>query len=743
MRKITCLNAGWEFSKDGKAYEGVTVPHTWNNLDGQDGGADYLRQLCYYKKTLDVVKSEEKVFVEFDGVNHIANVYINGTHLGEHRGGFSTFRYELTEYLTEGENLLEVTAENSEDTSVYPQQADFTFFGGIYRSVRLVEVGDTHFDLMKSGSTGVFVTPKVMEDGSAEVSICSSIVGQTDDTVISYTMVDADGAEVVSASGAEAQATLMVAEPILWNGFENPYMYTMVATLSAGDVILDKIEVGFGIRSYSVDNEKGFILNGEEYCLRGVSRHQDRYDKGWAISNADHEQDLALIKEVGANTIRLAHYQHAQHFYDICDEAGMVLWAEIPFITMFIEGDAARDNTMSQMKELVLQNYNHPAICFWGISNEITIGGESEALEANQKALVELIHEYDTTRLTTLANVSFVDMDSNQNNLTDIVGFNHYFGWYAGELEDNEEWIDEFHEKHPDRPLCISEYGAEGILGLHTDTPECKDYTEEYHAVYHEHMLKIFETRSFIWATYQWNMFDFAADARDEGGVKGRNNKGLVTFERTIKKDAFYLYKAYWNKDEKFVHVAGRRYLDRASETTTIKVYSNESEVTLSVNGEVVGTITGDKIFIFENVKLNMGENTILATTQAAEDEIKLNRVETPNESYKLVEEVEEGLDGAGVKNWFEELGDIPMKLEFNKEYLSIKDTIKEVMAHEEGRELFLGLIKGNPQGAQLNDGMLKMVEGMKVEMILKMAGKKVPKEAKYVLNAQLQKIKK
>ncbi|MGL5972298.1 MAG: glycoside hydrolase family 2 TIM barrel-domain containing protein [Oscillospiraceae bacterium] len=744
MRKVISINEKWSFSKDNIKFENVNLPHTWNNLDGQDGGADYLRQKCYYNKKLDLIKTDKRVFIEFEGVNHIANVYFNGNHLGEHRGGFSTFRYDLTD-LIGGENLLIVETDNSEEIPVYPQQADFTFFGGIYRDVNIVEVSETHFTLEKSGSAGIFIKPTVLENGNANIDVSLYVKGNLDGVNVRCSVLDKKG-EVVSCAEEPAVnktvVLMQVFNPNLWQGLENPYLYTLKAELVKDDIVIDNKDIDFGVREFKVDNEKGFILNGKEVPLRGVSRHQDRQDIGWALNKKDHEDDMSLIKEVGANTIRLAHYQHNQYFYDLCDKEGMVIWAEIPFITMFIEGEEAKQNTLDQMTELIAQNFNHPSICFWGISNEITIGGETPELEQNQKELVDLINKCDKSRLTTLANVSFVDMESNQNKLTDIVGYNHYFGWYGGELEQNEEWIDDFHKKYQDRPLCISEYGAEGIITLHTDNPECRDYTEEYHSVYHEHMLKIFETRPFIWATYQWNMFDFAADARDEGGVKGRNNKGLVSFDRQIKKDAFFIYKAYWSH-EKFVHITGRRYFDRACEKTTIKIYSNCDEVTLCVNGKEIETLKSNKIFVFNNVALQMGENIVTAVCGNFKDEIKLNRCEQPNESYVLVEE--ETQSGDGAKNWFEDLSanNTATVLEFKEGYYSIKDTIGDVMKSEAAMSVFENIMSAGMGGLKPNPGMLKMLQGMKIEVILKMAGKKVPENMHIMINAELQKHKK
>jgi len=741
MRNIININSNWQFSKDNEKFENVTLPHTWNNLDGQDGGDDYLRQECFYKKELEIKKQDGKIYVEFEGSNHITNVTFNGKYLGKHEGGFSTFRFDITN-LIEDKNILEVKVDNSEDIPVYPQKADFTFFGGIYRNVNIVQVSKTHFDLEYYGSNGIYITP-VVKGNTANVNVKAYIKGDVKGEA-KFTILD-DKCNVVKEITTNLEnivdVDLVIDNPTLWNGRINPYLYTLNSEIIVDGKITDNKEIKFGVRDFSVDSEKGFILNNNGYSLRGISRHQDTLNKGWAVSNYDHYRDMELIKEVGANTIRLAHYQHSQFFYDLCDESGMVIWAEIPFITMFIEGEEAKQNTILQMKELVLQNYNHPSICFWGISNEITIGGESDALLQNQKELDGLVKSLDKTRLTTLANVSFVESESEQNNITNIIGYNHYFGWYGGELKDNEEWIDSFHEKYPNRSLCISEYGAEGILALHTDSPECRDYTEEYHSAYHEHMVKIFEDRPFIWGTYQWNMFDFAADAREEGGIKGRNNKGLVSYGRDIKKDAFYLYKAYWNKSEKFIHITGRRYFERIDDKVNIKLYSNLDEITLFINGEKFGVKNAQNIFVFNDVPLKSGMNRIKAVSGSFVDEITLNKVQQANETYVLIED--DYGDNDGAKNWFSELGDdIPALLEFKEVYFSIKDMIKDILIDEEATAILMSIFSVSG-GFKPNPGMMKMLEGMKLEMVINMAGKKAPKGAKYIVNAKLQKIKK
>ena len=561
MRTITQLTEAL-FAKDGDAPVKVALPHTWNAKDGQDGEDDgsYWRGMGSYHLDLPAPIPGTRQYIEFQGANHVATVYCNGREIGTHRGGFSTFRYDLTEAMTEKENILTVEVTNA-PSDVYPQMADFTFFGGLYRPVRLIQVPAAHFDLLKTGTTGLFITPHV-----AGLVRVDAFPVNAEGCTVRVDLCDASGAVVATGTApAEAHTVLklQVADPHLWNGRIDPYLYTAKATLLDGGDEMDEVTATFGFRSFHVDSNQGFFLNGKSYPLHGVARHQDRLDMGWAITPKEHAEDIALIQEVGANTIRLAHYQHDQVFYDLSDQTAMVIWAEIPFISRFNPSQAAHDNTISQMTELIAQNYNHPSICFWGISNEITIGGETEPLYQNLCELNALCKRLDPSRLTTMAELTMVPMDSEHVYITDVLSYNHYFGWYMGDVSENGPWLDEFHKKNPDRPVGISEYGAECILSWHSAKPENHDYTEEYQAYYHHEMLKTFAQRPYIWSTHVWNMFDFAADARDEGGCKGRNNKGLVTYDRKIKKDAFYVYKAYWTT-EPMVHVSGRRFTDRA-----------------------------------------------------------------------------------------------------------------------------------------------------------------------------------
>ena len=719
-------------------WETVTLPHTWNALDGQDGGADYDRGAYTYCLALPEPQAGMKQYLQFEGANHIASVYAGDTLLCTHEGGFSTFRVDVTAPMAGGCREIRVVVDNR-SSHVYPQQADFTFFGGLYRDVSFLQVPQTHFDLMRHGSDGVFVTPKA--DGSLRVD---AFAAAAEGARITCAILDPNRKDALTLSADAQEHTVLegkVDAPMLWDGLEVPNCYTAVLTLTRDGEELDRVEVLFGFRSFSVDPDKGFFLNGRSYPLRGVSRHHDRLNKGWAISHADHEEDVALILEVGANTIRLAHYQHDQYFYTLCDKAGLVLWAEIPFISMFMEDSKARDNTLRQMTELVVQNYNHPALCFWGISNEITIGGENEPLLENLKALNDLVHKLDPSRLTTMAQVSMLPMESPHNQLTDVLCYNHYFGWYTGDVSGNGPWLDEFHQKYPDRCVGMSEYGAEAVMGWHSSTPMVRDYTEEYQAYYHEQMLETFSTRPYLWATYVWNMFDFAADARDEGGSQGRNNKGLVTYDRKIKKDSFYAYRAWWSKTP-FIHVAGRRFVDRAPGQRDIKVYSNQSRVTLLVNGKEVAAQDGAHVFVFRDVPMADGTNTITAVSGVLSDTISLNAVAEPNPDYVLP-----GFDpnAQGVTNWFADI-QVEGQMEYPEGYFSLRDTMEDIFSNPEAAALmeeYSAAIFGPMAKSMKNMASTGMMAKTPLQDILKMSGSGLDEKARLYLNQQFNQIKK
>ena len=630
MRKVIKINEGWNFTDQQKNRTPVTIPHTWNAKDGQDGGNDYWRGTNVYDVEFSAPEygQEEAVYLQFHGVNASAKVLLNGKEVCTHEGGYSTFRADITEYL-EAQNKLVVEVDNSVNDRVYPQKADFTFYGGIYRDVELLVVNNAHFDLDFHGGPGIKITPKVNgKDADIHVETWTN----TPEGNVEITLLEADGSVIATRTGRDV--TLEVKNVHLWDGLDDPYLYTVKATLTVNGEKVDEITSTCGVRYFEFSPKDGFHLNGRPYPLHGVSRHQDRKSVGNAISRENHEQDMELIREVGANTIRLAHYQHDQYFYDLCDKYGMIVWAEIPYISEHLaNGDA---NTRSQMEELIIQNYNHPCIVTWGVSNEITISGRryKKQMLANHHFLNDLCHKMDPTRLTTLACYAVCLHFHPVAHITDLVGWNLYLGWYVPFLWLNDVWIRFWHLLYPNRCLCYSEYGAEGMPNLHSKKPKRGDNSEEYHNKYHEYMLKCFRRFPYMWAHYYWNMFDFAADARNQGGEPGMNHKGLITFDRKTKKDAFYLYKAYWNKKDKFVYLAGRRYEKRALANQVITVYSNLPEVSLYQNGRLVETKKGENVFKF-NITLE-AENKLDVKAGEYTDSCVIYKVDKEPKEYYL-----------------------------------------------------------------------------------------------------------
>ena len=650
MRNIINLNQDWLFVKDTtditlRTGEAINLPHSFNAIDGQDGGNDYFRGSCLYVKTLNKadLPVADQYYIEFRGTNSSADVYVNGNKLAHHDGGYSTWRVNITEHITDTTEIA-VIVDNAPNDTVYPQMADFTFYGGIYRDVNLICVNQTHFDLDYFGGTGLVITPAV-EGEDAKVTVEVYTTELTDAQKLVYTISDKEGQAVAKLESTEHKVEFTLKNVHLWNGRKDPYLYTCMVEIVEEGHVLDNVYSRFGCRTFKIDPENGFILNGEEYPLRGVSRHQDRWGVGNALLPEHHAEDIDLIMEVGATTIRLAHYQHDQYFYDLCDEKGLVIWAEIPYISKHMPG--GRENTISQMKELVTQNYNHASIVVWGLSNEIGIGGGAEDMMDNHRVLNDMVHDMDKTRLTTIAAVSMCKMDDPYLQIPDVVSYNHYFGWYGGNTDMNGPWFDKFHAMHPTIPIGCSEYGCEA-LNWHTSTPKQGDYTEEYQAYYHEELIKQLFSRKYIWATHVWNMFDFGADARAEGGENGQNHKGLVTIDRKYKKDAFYAYKAWLVSPEvdHFVHLCGKRYVDRVEDVTKITVYSNLPEVELFVNGESMGKKTAEDHFFYFDVP-NVGESLIVAKAGELTDEGNIRKVDTMNMDYVLREV-------GAVLNWFD-----------------------------------------------------------------------------------------
>lgn len=747
MRKEVLFHEDYTFMKEGVT-EKVTLPHTWNAVDGQSA-SDYYRGNCTYIKKF--VKPElgkdEELFLEINGANSSSKVILNGKELACHDGGYSTYRVKLTEDLLD-ENELQIEVDNSANDHVYPQKADFTFYGGLYRDVKLITVQKTHFDLEYFGGKGFYVTPEVLED-KAIVKFDAYIRGYADAVVVSIKGVGEVRLEIPQQDNqtlyeedamknvTHFSGSLMIEQPHLWDGLKDPYLYAATAKIFVQGEVIDEVTSKFGCRTYCFDPKEGFFLNGRSYPLRGVSRHQDRLGVGNALTKEMHEEDMELILSVGANSIRLAHYQHDQYFYDLCDEKGIVAWAEIPYITVHMDG--GRENTISQMKELILQNYNHASIICWAISNEITLQGVTEDLMEDHKILNDMIHTMDKKRVSAMANLFLLETDSPLVELPDIRGYNLYYGWYVGDMEDNDTFFDQFHKEHPNTVIGLTEYGADSVISLQSPKPEKGDYTESYMAVYHEHMLQMISERPYLWGTYVWNMFEFAAAGRDEAGDPGKNHKGLITFDRKQKKDAYYIYKAWWS-DEPFVHLCGSRYVDRLEPVTEVKVYSNRKKIALYVDGALFGEEQGEHIFKFQ-VPIS-GEHQIKAVCVDNEklvDEMTIRKVDTPNPSYFM--------DAAKVRNWFDE----PKEDELDDQFLSLNSTMAEIQAVPEGAALLDQMMKqmqnsaagGMGKDVEVPPSMMAMIARQPLKKLLAQGGMEVDGEQAKMLAAALARIPK
>lgn len=649
-REVVNLNRSWRFTPGWQVghniYTEVNIPHTWNG-DALAGKMDYYRGLGNYEKTIEIPETWKGkcVYLRFKGVNSVANVFVNGKHALEHRGGYTAFVVDLTQRLNYGKkNTILVRVNNAIQLDVMPLLGDFNMYGGIYRDVDLIVTEPEHISLTDYASSGIYLLQEKVSQEKAVVKTKTIVEGRKGKTADLRILVkDAAGKVVTekttsmtfSEDGNEiVQMALEMDKPRLWNGRQDPYCYTVEAIVLNDGRETDRVSESLGLRYYHVDPEKGFFLNGKRLQLHGVCRHQDHAEIGNALSPLNHEEDMAIMLEMGVNAIRLAHYPQDKYMYDLCDRNGLVIWAEIPFIGPggyrdkgFVDQPSFRENGKQQLVELIRQNFNHPSICFWGLFNELKQTGDDPCDYIRE--LNELAHREDPSRLTTAAS----NQGGELNELTDLICWNQYFGWYGGEPASIGNWADATHKKYPNRCIGISEYGA-GASIFHQQEelkkPVANSYwhPENWQAFYHEEHWKAIDSRPYLWGTFVWNMFDFGAAHRTEGEIAGKNDKGLVTFDRKHKKDAFYFYKANWNTTEPFVYITSRRLVERKAQTQPIKVYSNQPEVELFLNGKSLGKQkTAYGICVWEKVELKEGENTLMAQSKSkVSDVVKVIR---------------------------------------------------------------------------------------------------------------------
>jgi beta-galactosidase len=650
-RTRTLIDDDWRFTRsnpngaeavgfDDSGWTPLSLPHSWNATDGADGGNNYYRGACWYRRhyTLPAAAAGKKVYLEFDGANIVTDVFVNGQNVGQHRGGFARFRFDVTDAMADGDNVIAVRVSNAGVDDVPPLEADFTFFGGIYRDVHVLITDPLHIDTMDYGSDGVYLDPTNVSAASAQLASRVRVTndGSSDEPVtVETVVVDPDGAVVDTLSGSamvsaaatsEVEASTTITSPRLWNGRAEPNVYSAYAIVRSADTVVDWVRVPLGFRYYSVDSDQGFFLNGSYLDLHGVNRHQDRIDKGWGIADSDQDEDMDLILELGATIVRLAHYEQAPHFLDLADRSGMILWEEVPLVNRISTSQAFSTNARQQLTEMIRQGYNHPSILFWGIGNEQR--SDDAATNDLLDSLAGLVKSEDPNRLSTYAQCCTSDTGGLPGH-SDVVGYNTYYGWYDafGAADQFGAWADGVHAARPSWKMGISEWGAGAGITQHQEPPAQPDpygspHPEEWQNLVHEsHWLQM-QDRPYLWCKIVWAMFDFAVDSRSEGDTRGRNDKGLVSYDRKTKKDAFFWFKSFWS-EEPVVYITSRRFTPRTTASTPIKIYSNLDSVELFVNGQSQGSKTStDHRFIWSNVALGSGQNTIEARGTAGNDTI-------------------------------------------------------------------------------------------------------------------------
>jgi beta-galactosidase len=616
--------------------------------DGEDGGGDYYRGEGWYKKKFFADNSLRglRAYLEFDAANQVTDVWLNGEHIGQHKGGYARFRFDVTAALQyEATNLLTVRVSNAFDANIPPLSGDWTFYGGIYRDVSLLFTKPVHIDVTDYASDGLYLAQHKVSAEQADIGLKVLLRndGKSDTTIESRaTLLDASGKVVLQQSQDQQlsagemsvwQSAMRIEKPRLWHGRHDPYLYTVRVSLLSDGQLLDQIEHPLGLRFYHVDPERGFFLNGEPYALYGAALHQDRLGKGWAVNDQDRIEDFDLLDELGVRTLRLAHYQHDELVYRLADERGIILWTELGLVNSISASEEFAESAKQQLKELVRQRYNHPSILFWGLFNEITMRDGPDPVPLARE-LQTLVKTEDPGRLSAAAVLGNVAGSSSDIwKATDLVAGNVYFGWYYDSVENLSDWVTRVHQTSPATRFAVSEYGAGASESIHSADPIAQDHSEEYQALLHEKSWAKLGQASSLWASYIWAAFDFSSDARNEGSYAGRNNKGLITGDRKIKKDAFYFYKAQWNP-EPMVHINGRRFTERTRESSDIKVYANDGTVELKLNGKSLGIkkVDATRILVWEDVELQLGENKIvaIATTEKGEqlrDSIRLQRI--------------------------------------------------------------------------------------------------------------------
>ncbi|MBP1541353.1 MAG: glycoside hydrolase family 2 protein [Prevotella sp.] len=644
-REVTSMNSQWQFKKGTWMAWGVypdlkipscdtivNLPHTWNAEDFMSD-AGYYRGEGSYKKDIDIPETlkGKRLFLRFEGAGQTAEVFVNWKRVAGHQGAYTAFAVEITDDVRYGEkNTITVTCDNAHRFDVAPQRGDFNVYGGLYRDVWLLTTEDVCITPLYYGSSGVLIRQTAVSEQRAEITAEIHLSSKTDykGCTVEFTVLDANGNTVARKEtpyihNDQAVMNLAVEKPHLWNATEDPYLYRTVTVLKRNGQEMDRIEECIGFRTFYVDANKGFFLNGQHLKLHGVSRHQDWAGIASALIAEHHLTDLDMIQDMGANAIRMAHYPQAQLMMDESDRRGFVVWEEIPFVNYYINSPEFDKNLETQLREMIIQHYNHPSICFWGIYNEV-----NEGHDATVAHLSELAHQLDPYRLTTAATCFKIDA----NFITDLIGWNKYCGWYSGRFKTFERYFDNWHAQHPEAKTCISEYGAGGCINHHVAQFDEEDkrfwgtkgrfHSEEKQTAFHIAHIRMIDQRDWLWGAFIWNMFDFASSNRKEGEINNLNDKGLVTHDRKNKKDAYYLYRANWNRKEKTVHLCSKRYVHRKENVTDVKAFTTAPSAKLYINGKLVGASKADdyRTITWKDVRLADGKNLVVLKTAHGED---------------------------------------------------------------------------------------------------------------------------
>lgn len=627
------LNEGWQFHfaydvRVKPEIQTVNLPHTWNADEVKDGRIDYTRTTGIYEKKLRRTDEwkDKRLFLRFEGANSVATLFVNGKFVGEHRGGYTAFSFEISSFIVpEKENVITVYVSNAFRLDVLPLSGDFNIYGGIHRPVSLLVTEQNCISPLEHASSGVFITPTNISRKDAQVNVQTklSLKGKRENLKVRTSIFDAAGSmvahHIAPVESADVMQNLRIGSPVLWQGKENPYLYRAKVELLQNNKPVDSLTESFGVRYFQVDSDKGFFLNGKRLDLHGVGRHEDFEGKGSALTAKEDSLDMALIEELGATSIRLTHYPHKKSFYDLADRRGLVLWTEIPLVGPggytgpgYVNHPNLQDHARMVLTEMIQQNYNHPSVFFWGLFNELKFDYDDPV--AFVEELNRLAKGLDSTRLTVCA--SFLDNDA-FHAASDLIAWNKYYGWYGGKPEQIGTWADATHEKFPRKPIAVSEYGAGAAVGQHSDSLYApvttgKFHPEQWQTYYHEKNWEALSVRPFLWAKYIWVFADFGSSIRNEGDTSGMNDKGLLTYDRKIKKDAFYFYKANWNP-EPMLYLSEKRFYSRSKPVTDIKVFTNLKQAELFVNGKSYGVQQKDELnrIVWKEIPLVQGKNRV------------------------------------------------------------------------------------------------------------------------------------